>query len=193
MKTKGLIYEGALKSFAHQGYNGTTMDRIAEVCGVAKGPLYYNFKTKEELFVFVMKTGLTSLMVKLKNDVQEAREGLQQKVKALIFSHLDFFQQERDFCRLLLDELWDSQRRYPVIRQTLQEYFSWLEEQLHAIRRERDLPKQVDIHTLSSSFFGMIVGTAMRAIARGQSLHDPELLSSLQQISIHALGIQNRK
>ncbi|MPM64998.1 hypothetical protein SDC9_111890 [bioreactor metagenome] len=43
-KTKMTIFEAAIKTFSNSGYNGTTMDQVAEAAGVAKGTLYYHFK-----------------------------------------------------------------------------------------------------------------------------------------------------
>ena len=47
--TKKLIFEAAINIFSNCGYNGATMDDIALKAGVAKGTLYYHFKSKEEI------------------------------------------------------------------------------------------------------------------------------------------------
>lgn len=39
----------AIDCFARYGYQGTTIDRIANAAGVTKGALYYHFRDKEEL------------------------------------------------------------------------------------------------------------------------------------------------
>ena len=49
-KTKQGILNSAIKVFSTKGYDGATMDDVAIVGGVAKGTLYYHFKSKEELF-----------------------------------------------------------------------------------------------------------------------------------------------
>lgn len=46
------IYRATILALAENGYNGTTMDRVAEAAGVAKGTLYNYFKNKEELLEF---------------------------------------------------------------------------------------------------------------------------------------------
>ena len=49
--TKDRILDAALAEFGAQGYFRTTMDRLAEKAGVAKGTLYWNFKNKEGLLL----------------------------------------------------------------------------------------------------------------------------------------------
>ena len=53
-KTKNLIFESAIKTFSESGYRGATMDDIASNAGLAKGTLYYNFASKEEIFNFIV-------------------------------------------------------------------------------------------------------------------------------------------
>ena len=53
-RTKKAIFEAAINVFATSGYNGSTVDEIASKANVAKGTLYYNFKSKEEIFNFVI-------------------------------------------------------------------------------------------------------------------------------------------
>ena len=41
--------EAALKKFAEQGYNSTSISQIAETAGISKGLIYNYFKNKEEI------------------------------------------------------------------------------------------------------------------------------------------------
>jgi len=49
-KTKNSILDAALSLYVIYGFNGTDMDYVAAEAGVAKGLLYYYFKTKKLLF-----------------------------------------------------------------------------------------------------------------------------------------------
>ena len=48
-RTRALIVETALELFRAQGYEQTTMRKIAEAAGVSAGNAYYYFASKEEL------------------------------------------------------------------------------------------------------------------------------------------------
>lgn len=57
-KTKRAIFESAIKVFSNSGYTGATMDEVVARAGVAKGSLYYHFKSKEKLLIFIIKEGI---------------------------------------------------------------------------------------------------------------------------------------
>lgn len=44
------ILQGAMEIFLHQGYEGTSMDRVATAAGVSKITIYKHFEDKEGLF-----------------------------------------------------------------------------------------------------------------------------------------------
>lgn len=45
-----IILEGAIKVFTENGFDNSSMDRIAEVAGVSKRTIYNHFTSKESLF-----------------------------------------------------------------------------------------------------------------------------------------------
>ncbi len=47
---KDTILEKAAEEFARKGYQGTNLKDITTAAGVSRGPLYYRFKDKKELF-----------------------------------------------------------------------------------------------------------------------------------------------
>lgn len=53
---KQLISRTALTLFASQGYQNTTISRIAEEAGISKGLLYNYFTGKEDLLRFIMES-----------------------------------------------------------------------------------------------------------------------------------------
>jgi AcrR family transcriptional regulator len=53
---KRTIMESALRHFAEKGYVATSIQDIADDCGIAKGSLYKFFPSKEDLFIEVHKS-----------------------------------------------------------------------------------------------------------------------------------------
>lgn len=49
-KTRQSLVDAALKLFGQRGYSGTTLRLIAEEAGCSRGPIYWHFASKEELF-----------------------------------------------------------------------------------------------------------------------------------------------
>lgn len=52
---KEAILHAATIFFSEKGFRETSMKEIAEVTGVADGTIFYHFKTKEDLFIAVLK------------------------------------------------------------------------------------------------------------------------------------------
>ena len=54
-QTRERLLEAARRSFARHGYDGASIDAIAEEAGYSKGAIYSNFHGKEELFLELMR------------------------------------------------------------------------------------------------------------------------------------------
>jgi AcrR family transcriptional regulator len=57
-RTRKRLLDAAGKVFARRGYEGATLDEITEVAELSKGAVYYNFASKEELFLTLLEERL---------------------------------------------------------------------------------------------------------------------------------------
>ena len=55
---KEIIAEKAIELFSLKGYTRTSIDNIAKASGYSKGHIYYHYKNKEELFVYLAKDSM---------------------------------------------------------------------------------------------------------------------------------------
>jgi AcrR family transcriptional regulator len=55
------IISAAVQIFSRRGFDAAGMDDIAQAAGVAKGSLYYNFRSKSDLFAAVVSEGIDDL------------------------------------------------------------------------------------------------------------------------------------
>jgi AcrR family transcriptional regulator len=53
-QTRARLLKAAGGVFARRGYHEATLDEIAEKAGLSKGALYYNFASKEDLFLALL-------------------------------------------------------------------------------------------------------------------------------------------
>ncbi|MGG1659849.1 TetR/AcrR family transcriptional regulator [Brevibacillus sp. NRS-1366] len=53
--TRQLLLESAARTFAHLGFHGASVDKIAECAGFSKGAVYAHFSSKEVLFLAIME------------------------------------------------------------------------------------------------------------------------------------------
>ena len=59
-QTTAKLLKAAGAVFARRGYHAATLDEIAQRAGVSKGALYYNFASKEDLFLALLTDRLGS-------------------------------------------------------------------------------------------------------------------------------------
>jgi AcrR family transcriptional regulator len=57
--TRARLLAAAGRVFAERGYHAATLDEIAETAGLSKGAVYYNFESKERLFLALLEERLT--------------------------------------------------------------------------------------------------------------------------------------
>ncbi|MDX9713859.1 MAG: TetR/AcrR family transcriptional regulator [Dissulfurispiraceae bacterium] len=102
MKKTEAIIKAATEMFSQKPFHMVLMDDIAKTAGVAKGTLYYHYKSKEDLFIALMQSGLGELLKNLKTELEGNTpiENLQ-----ILFARLiRFFKQNHNFFEVLKRE-----------------------------------------------------------------------------------------
>ena len=56
--TREKLLASAYEVMAREGYEGASIDRIAEEAGFSKGAFYSNFESKDEIFLELLETHL---------------------------------------------------------------------------------------------------------------------------------------
>ncbi len=101
------LLDVALAEFAEQGYNGVSMDQVAEAAGVTKPVLYQHFRSKRALYLELVDDVADSLadaVLKATADAASPRE----QVEAGFRVYFRFVTEHRDAFRLLF--MADSRR-----------------------------------------------------------------------------------
>src|SRR5918993_87591 len=101
---RACILNAARCVFARQGYADTIVDDIAGQAGIAKGTLYLYFKSKEEIFLAALIQD-SRRMEALTRERIEAAPDWQQKLKAYVFTRMEYLDQHEDFLRIYLAEI----------------------------------------------------------------------------------------
>ena len=93
------ILKAARKVFARHGYDGATMDDVADACNIAKGTLYLYFKSKRQIYLGVLKEDLRSLREATRTAI-EAATSAEDRIRAFVSTRFDFCERHRDFFRI---------------------------------------------------------------------------------------------
>ncbi|MET9664119.1 TetR/AcrR family transcriptional regulator [Streptomyces sp. NPDC006475] len=176
--TRAKLYEAAVTLIAEQGFSATTVDEIAERAGVAKGTVYYNFKSKTELFEELLRYGVGLLTAWLQSAADETAERGGTKVEALdamIRAGLVFIDRYPAFTQLYVAELWRTNRAWQstllVVRQ---QAVAVVETVLREAVENGELSEEIDISLTAAALVGMVLVAALdwQAFQRERSIDD---------------------
>ncbi|MHB8054238.1 MAG: TetR/AcrR family transcriptional regulator [Candidatus Aminicenantales bacterium] len=96
-----IILAAAEKVFAEQGYFHTRMDDIAEAAELAKGTLYYYFKSKDEIFFHILEREVGRVIAEIKQRLPE-KATLLQAIEAELSVFLEYCDRNRGFLKIFL-------------------------------------------------------------------------------------------
>ncbi len=151
---KDEILNEAAKLFRRKGFDGTSMQDIAENVGMLKGSIYYYFNSKNEIFREVLIKGISPvlknaefIMTKNLSPREKLRELLQSHLQYILindFSLVIFFREKERIPANETQKYVQSRNRYEkIFREVLEE----------GIKRG-DFPK-VDINLTVFAILGM--------------------------------------
>jgi AcrR family transcriptional regulator len=126
-KTRLKVIEAALELFSQHGYSHTTLAMIASAAGFSRGPIYWHFKNKDELYEAVL---------------HYSQEPLEQLVAQSLAQCATPVQALQYFCEhwftLLLENRWHRQSFEILLNKT-----ELTEELAGTVKRERKLTRLI--------------------------------------------------
>ncbi|NOX20446.1 MAG: TetR/AcrR family transcriptional regulator [Nitrospirae bacterium] len=99
---RNIILNTAMNLFSKRPYHRVSMDEIAQKAKVAKGTLYYHFKSKEALYAALLHEGLDIMILRLNERFK--RDDPLENLKLFIHELVNFFNEKRTFFLVLQQE-----------------------------------------------------------------------------------------
>jgi AcrR family transcriptional regulator len=175
-----LIFKAAIEVFAK-------MDDIAKVAGVAKGTIYYHFKSKEELFVGLMNEGVQKLIDCAQRNV-DLHESPTDQLLALVENQVHFYVQNGKLAKLLLSEAFGTKTRQHQFRIKIGEYLKLIEKVMEEGNRIGEF-RVKHVPEAASAFFGAASVVVLQKLYSLEELDTdqiekdvPQMIESLQHI-----------
>ncbi|MFE5539729.1 TetR/AcrR family transcriptional regulator [Streptomyces sp. NPDC002181] len=163
--TRQKLYEAAVTLIAEQGFSATTVDEIAERAGVAKGTVYYNFASKNELFEELLRHGVGLLTASLRDAAEETegRGGTRvEALDAMIRAGLVFIDRYPAFTQLYVAELWRTNRAWQsTLMVVRREAVAVVETVLREGVERGELSAEIDVPLTAAAMVGMVLVAAL--------------------------------
>ena len=184
-RTKRKIFEAAMELFAKQGYDGTSVDEITSVVGIAKGTLYYHFSSKEEIYNFLIVEGMN--LFKNSIEIQAAKhENSIDKLKAAILVQLRIMEKYESLITLIIGQMWGKDERNLLCRQCIFEYTEIIENIINTGIEKGEIVVK-DPKIVSSLIFGLTSSALLYKFGNNGKMDIPSLYSEYNQYIVKNL------
>lgn len=182
------IFDAAVKVFAEKGFARATVEEIAKQAGIAKGTIYYNYKGKKELFLSLLEEGIERLEAAVSRDVAR-KDTVLAKLEALVSAQLSFFEEYRDYCKILLSEVWGLGHRWEEqVQQLRSGYFKTIQELLEKGQAEGVIRDDLETETTAAAIFGAVGVAALDRFVFAQEYKYDRISQTLRQFLLK--GVQ---
>lgn len=184
LSTREAIIVEARRCFAEHGYEGTSLNEIAEAVGIRRPSLLHHFPSKEAIYSEVFTISLAEWSLRVEDAVDRGLEGWQ-KVDLVITTGFRFFMENPEFVRIISREALDDGANLGIdlgaaLRPFLQRAMGWFEHEIAEGRFRRVDTEQLLI-TGYSIMFGYFSEAPFLASLLGRDPMSPEALEARLQ------------
>jgi AcrR family transcriptional regulator len=91
--------DAALEVFAQRGYNGSSIDEIAQAAGISKALIYEHFPSKRDLHISLLERGVQEIFERLATAAATSDPG-EVRLRLGVDAFLEFVETRRDVFRM---------------------------------------------------------------------------------------------
>lgn len=184
-RTKRKIFEAAMELFAKKGYDGTSVEEITSVVGIAKGTLYYHFSSKEEIFYFLVEEGMKLLKNSIEIKTSKIPNNID-KIKAVILIQIKIIVKYENLITLLISQMWGKEERNIKCREFIYDYISYIEDIIKQGIEKGEI-KDGNPEVIASGIFGFTCSGLLYKLKTDKELDIQEIYKEFSNYVVKGL------
>ncbi|HOX40841.1 MAG TPA: TetR/AcrR family transcriptional regulator [bacterium] len=155
MKKERLVSDAALKLFAKKGLDKTSIDEIAAKAGVAKGTIYYHYRSKEEIFLKLVDGIFADFLEEIETKIKP-EDPPKEKLEKVLEIQFAFFKKNRTQTRVLLSEFWQLPKVWERDLEKSNGFFAHLNGIIKEGQAEGSFRKEINTTSFAVLIFNLI-------------------------------------
>lgn len=162
---KKQIMNAVVDIIDRHGIKKLTMSKVAKQAGIAKGTLYSYFDNKKDLIDSTIQNSLEPLTM-AQEEIIEGDLTPDKKLEKIAAYHLDFFEEHKNYFRVLI---YEHQRSQDPRKRFMDNKYQLFLKQVGAVIEEgieKNIFKPLNPRLLAVSFSEMLVGVTVQYILR---------------------------
>jgi len=183
------LFEAAFSLFGDKGFERTTMDEVAARSGVARATLYYYFRGKDDLFLFLLERGVSMLGAAL-GEATQSGENSRERLEHALDRLIDLMAEFRDV-------LLVAMQQFGRIASSTGEAHAWIHERstgtLRSIiedgARDGSLRAVDDPEGAALAIFGAACWVCLHHIQLSGRVPTGEIKVLMRRLAVEGLGV----
>lgn len=176
------IFDAAVAVFSEKGFARATVEEIARRAGIAKGTIYYNYRSKKALFLSLIEEGIEQLENVVKREM-ERKEDILGQLEALVSAQLGFFEEHRDYCKVLLGEVWGLGNKWGEQVERLRSgCIGIIKDLLRKGQAEGVVRRDLEVDAAAAAVFGAVAVAALNAFVFEPRYRYDSILQTLKEL-----------
>lgn len=158
---KKKIILAAISEFAKDGFDKASIDAIALKAKVAKGTVFYHFKSKQVLFEEIVEEGHKTFEEIIKRKTKNLKKE-KEKVELIVEIEIDFIRKYRDLFSIYLGDIIKKMTTFQIIEDILEKGI-----------KNGEFRKDLNIKTSAIALFWLTAMTTLNSKeANGKEIKD---------------------
>ncbi|MCK4666680.1 TetR/AcrR family transcriptional regulator [Candidatus Dependentiae bacterium] len=188
-KQQQKIIHSAIKIFSKKGYTKTTIEEIAKNAKIAKGLVYYYFKTKEEIYLESLNS-IRSQMKAYVDKYTEKEQNAFEKIRVRTKKILEFFSNKQDLFIVFayqdqVKKLSEKQKKKAI--ENFFKQISELTDYFKIAKEEKLIISNADPESLSLMLFAQVNIFMSYAILKKQKMDPEKIFKQIDKYFLQSL------